>query len=460
LLTLAGAYKAIRFGQASIKEFASFEMGLANVATMLDKTSMSFMPKYEKQLRKLAIQFGHSTDTLSKGLYDILSASVSADKAIGVLAVASKAAIAGLTDTGTAADALTTILNSYSLSADEAAKIGDILFATVKAGKLTFGELAGSIGKVSALAAAVGLDFTEVSAAISTMTRSGIQSDIAMTALRGILSTFLSPQKEAVEVAKKYGLELNANTLQTIGLTGALEKLTGASQEEVAAIFSNRRALIGIAPLRNNLTALINDQKEALNSLGDQEEAYGKIADKTEIKLKQASEAWKDLKRSVGEALVPMVEDFTIAVQNITPGLQGVIEGIDSFVDKAIQAYYRYELTVRKIQLIFAKIDLSGALDDEALKNQVQGLERLLSALGGTIDFQERLNASADDYKNLVSDINFGNLSQAGTSAYDQLTGSMGRVKDEGKKLITQSEGAVTTFTAMDAEIAKLTKDI
>lgn len=317
VIGLAVAYKSLRFATSSVKEFADFEMHMANVSTMLTDATMKYMPGYEKQIKSMAREFGHATGTLSKGLYDILSASISADKAIGVLRVSSKAAVAGLTDVGTSADALTTILNSYGLEAEDATRIGDILFSTVKAGKITFGELAGSIGKVSSLSAAVGLDFTEVSAAISTMTRNGVQADIAMTALRAILATFLAPQEKAIEMASKFGLELNANTIRSIGLTGALEKLTDATEEEVAAIFSNRRALVGIAPLRNNLTALIQDQENALKNLGVQEEAYSKIADKTGTKLKRLSEDWKAVKVSFGEYLAETIYSIPAAIKAI-----------------------------------------------------------------------------------------------------------------------------------------------
>ena len=94
---------------------------------MLNEHTIHFLPLYEKQLRRLSRQYGQTTKTLTKGLYDILSASIDAAQAIDVLEVATRGAIGGLTDAGTAADALTTILNSYQLSATEAAKVYDIL---------------------------------------------------------------------------------------------------------------------------------------------------------------------------------------------------------------------------------------------------------------------------------------------------------------------------------------------
>ena len=96
-----------------------------------------------------------------------------------------------MTDTAAAADAITTILNSYQLSASQATAVSDKLFATVKRGKLTFSELAGSIGKVSAVAAIAGLSLDELLATIATITRQGIRSDQAMTAIVGVIRTFI-----------------------------------------------------------------------------------------------------------------------------------------------------------------------------------------------------------------------------------------------------------------------------
>ena len=119
--------------------FADFEQQMANVSTMLDEPA-KYMDSFRKGVRKMSVEFGEGTDTLAKGLYDILSASIDPAMALDVLAVSAKAARAGLTDTGIAADAITTILNSYGLSADQAQSVSDMLFATVKRGKCVTGD--------------------------------------------------------------------------------------------------------------------------------------------------------------------------------------------------------------------------------------------------------------------------------------------------------------------------------
>jgi len=328
-------YKVGGLLKSSVQEMAKYELELANISTMLDETSMKYMPRYKAELGKLAVEYGEATTTLSKGLYDILSASVDAAEALDVLDVAARAAKAGITDTGKAADILTTIINAYGMSADQAEEISDILFATVKRGKTTFDELASSMGMVVSLSATAGLSIQEVSAALATMTRAGISTDMAMTSLRGILTTFLSPTKQNIVAAKELGLELNANTLRTIGLTGAVKKLNGASAEQISAVFSNVRALTGLAALLQGTEGHMIDLGAATDSTGKTLEAFGKVSDTVSFKLAQFREEWKATKRVFGEELKPsltpalwvlrkVMEDLALGVSDIGPAIKSV----------------------------------------------------------------------------------------------------------------------------------------
>ena len=111
----AGGAMALAAHQA-----VKFQKQLATVSTMLTGTAKNTLMDYSKGLKQLAITYGESTETLSKGLYDILSGSVAAADALGVLNVAAKAATAGVTTTATSANALITILNAYGYSASRA----------------------------------------------------------------------------------------------------------------------------------------------------------------------------------------------------------------------------------------------------------------------------------------------------------------------------------------------------
>jgi len=294
----------------SIYMAGKFEEQLAMVSTMLSAKTMPLMDEYRRRLLELSVSFGQSTQTLSKSLYDILSASIDASKATEVLGVAAKAAIAGMTETAVATDALTSILNAYQMNASKAGEVSDKLFATVKRGKTTFAEIASSIGRTAATAAVAGLSLDELLAMLATMTRMGIKTDEAMTSLNGIIRSFLSPTDEAREAAEKFGVELSSDTLRTKGLIQAVKELQDATKEELATIIPNIRAFKGLAAALQDITGLEEDfMLISQRSAGMTEEAFGKMARTFRFKLAQAKEALKALAVVFGEALLPQAKE-------------------------------------------------------------------------------------------------------------------------------------------------------
>ena len=165
-------------------------------------------------------------------------------------------------------------------------------------------------------------------AALATMTRAGLQTDIAVTSLKGILTTFLSPQQQAVDIAKKWGLELNTNTLRTKGLSGVIQELSKMSQENIAGIFGNVRALTGLSALLQQTEGYAFDLNYTLNSLGLTEAALEKISGSTAFKIDRMAQAWKAMKRESVEGLIPLVEAWSDIVVDSTPKVKRFFESI------------------------------------------------------------------------------------------------------------------------------------
>jgi len=309
---------------------AKYEKQMATVSTMLSRKSMPIMDKYKDLVGKMGIIFGESTETLSKGLYDILSASIKPEKALKVLAVSAKAAAAGITDTGVAADAITTIMNSYGYAAEDAGLISDKLFTIVSKGKTTFAELGPNIGKVAATAAMAKISFDELGATIATVTRAGIRTEMAMTAINGIMKVFIKPTDEAKEAAKEFGLELNTNTLETIGLVGVLEKLNDATAEQLALIFPEIEGLKGVAAALGDLTGYTEDYKAMLESAGATQEAYEKQTNTLTFTFNQLKEAGKYLAVQIGEIFTPIVSQAIKKITDQAIKLGQAIKGLTS----------------------------------------------------------------------------------------------------------------------------------
>jgi len=309
LLRYTAAFAAIGVvGLVAARHSMKMEDQLARVSTMLDAGAMKVLPGYKIALRNMAEQFGESTESLSKGLYDILSASVPAGQALGVLDISAKAAVAGLTDTGVAADAITTILNAYSMKVSEAGRVSDVMFAIVKRGKTTFAELAPSIGRVMSTAAIAGLKLEEVGAAMATMTRAGINTNESVTALNGMLRAFLNPTEDGIAAARELGFELNTLALREEGLVGIMQRMSSASVEQLAAISPSIRGMKGFAAALQNTEGFAEDYAIMLNSAGMRQEAFDKITKTTSFGLKQMRASLGNVVSELGESLLPALQ--------------------------------------------------------------------------------------------------------------------------------------------------------
>ena len=87
----------------------------------------------------------------------------------------------------TVADATTTILNSFSLSADNANQIVDGMIQTQNDGKIVVSQYADQIAKVASVAAAAGLSVEEMNASVAAITATGVPAETAMSGLRQAL---------------------------------------------------------------------------------------------------------------------------------------------------------------------------------------------------------------------------------------------------------------------------------
>ncbi len=299
---------------AGAKAFADFETQMASVSTMLDEPE-KHMQKFKTGIREMSVEFGEGTETLAKGLYDILSASIPAEKAMDVLAVSARAAKAGLTDTGVAADAITTILNSYNLSADKAGQVSDLLFKIVKRGKTTFGELAPKIGMVASIASSAGIGLDELGSALAVMTRNGIATDQAITATRSILTAFLKPSKEAAEYAETLGFAMSSTALKTEGLVGVFERIKNLPPDAIAKLFPNVRALAGVIPAIKNMEGFANDLDEMRNSAGSTEEAYKKMSNTLAMSFNRAKQMVIGAFSKIGEAIAEPLKQIGAVIK-------------------------------------------------------------------------------------------------------------------------------------------------
>lgn len=262
-----------------------------------------------------------SATELAQGFYFTWSAGFEGAQAMEVLTAATKAASAGLTDTETAVNALTAVLNAYGMQGQMASQVSDVLFRTVDKGVLTFGELASSIGDVVNSAAIAQVPIEQLGAAYVVMTRAGISAHEAATGLNRLILSLISPSAQAAQTAAELGIEFNATALASKGLQGVLADViekTGGTAEAIRKLFPDVRAYRAVLSLTRGEMGPFN---QALADMGQAAGATGRaFAAQTQswaAQLENLKNAINSLLISVGDALVPTLLKAREMVVNV-----------------------------------------------------------------------------------------------------------------------------------------------
>lgn len=480
---LMGAFSTLKNVMVnSVKEFVEFQKAMAEVSTLVD-TSKVDMKELSEGVMQLSIAFGQEEKGLAKALYQTLSAGVPAGKAIEFLGVAGKAAIGGVTDTFTAVNALTSGLNAYGMTSDKAIDISDALFQTIKAGKTTMAELAPAIGTVAPLAANAGVSFDEMSAAMATLTLSGIDTSTAATALRAIMSSMIKPSNEAAQAAKMLGLEWNASALKSKGLKGSLDALFKATQgdtEALGVMIPEIRALNGALILGGTgaekfgeIMGMMEEKSGATNV------AFGKMQDTLSFKWDQVTLKFKDMGKSVAEDLEPalrgvvavlgyMADGFTFFGKTFTAVIEGIakmINGFDGFERKAMsneEQVTKYTVKLKALNdMMKAAQETAAAAPQEdkkkadervaAIQQEIKNTEFMIKGFEARIAKEKGVGAAAKDTAKVVDD-----ATQKQLDAQKKIIEAMKKKLNANKDEQNAQEQFQTKATSMANELLKL----
>ena len=183
----------------AIVKFAKFESKMVDVGNLFGGTTKE-INKLSQGVINISKRVPVAAQDLANSLFDVVSAGVAVGESLTFLETASKLAVAGVTDTKTAVDGLTSVMNAYSLEAEDAGAISDKFFAAQKAGKTTIAELSSSIGQVAPIANATGVSIDGLLGAMSALTLQGISTAQSATQIRAALNAVIKPTEEAKKV--------------------------------------------------------------------------------------------------------------------------------------------------------------------------------------------------------------------------------------------------------------------
>ena len=389
----------------SVKLAGDFSKNLREVSTLMDNTSEKSIKKMSKELRLLSQTSGLALSSLSKAKYDVVSAGFAdASESAQILAASTQLAVGGVTSASAAADLLTTSLNAYGLSANQVNDVSDVLFTTVRLGKTTMDELAGSLGKVLPVAKSSGVSLSAVCAAMASLTAGGINTAESTTALRSAIMALTAPVGASAKAMADAKIEAKKFDDGTFDLLGTIKQFEGMDPEALRKFIPDISASVAVSSLANNVQGLSNNLLAFEKRAGASETAFNKMAGEFNTQMAMLKSASQSVMIEVGnliiEAILPSIKQANEALATLGEiGFDEVgkrlFDNLDHIKNVAVQSFeiLGAELAIVGHRMISILPGFLGGSDKKAEEN-IKQYEREIRNRLDIIKFELNLLAT------------------------------------------------------------------
>lgn len=324
------------------KAAQEYELAIAQVSTIADSNVLS-KDAASSGLLQLSTDLRRDANEIAEAAYEALSAGVDTANVMDFTAQSSKLAVAGFTDTATAVDVLTTILNAYKMEASQTEKVASTLVKTQDLGKVTVDQLAKIIGRVIPSAAAYGVNLDNIASAYANMTASGINAENSTTYLSTMLDELADSGSDVAAILEEQTGKSFAELMGSGKSLGDVLDIIGQSVDNDKVKFSN---LWSSATAGKAAISLFNTGAEAFNetliqmenSSGSVAANYEKMTDVSDYASQRLQVASKNLSIAIGNQINPVMDKLRNAGAEIlehaakfvedNPILVGVIGGV------------------------------------------------------------------------------------------------------------------------------------
>lgn len=329
LIATTGAMGALLLvTKQTVGAWLEFDKQAKEVRSITSLSAEQFSETRTEVLR-LAAALGVDATDAAAGLYQAISAGVSQDQGIEFIKTASQTAVAGVTDIRTAVDGLTNVLNAYKIPADQAERVSDKLFTTVRLGKTTFAELSRSMATATVPASSLGIELDDLLASVIGITKQGTITSEAFTQVNSVITALINPSNELRDLFQRLGLGTARTAIEEKGFIQVLEilrKEVGDNDEALFALMRRKEAFAGILSLTGENADTVAEALEGLSeSTGSMGRAYDVNAD-------TLSNATARVKASF-ILLFEMLENNMGLISQVAAGFNLISGAIDQLTD-------------------------------------------------------------------------------------------------------------------------------
>jgi TP901 family phage tail tape measure protein len=320
-----------------VKDLGKFQHGMAEVSTLISDDVDAWTTKLSDGVRELSLDVPHNTATLTKALYDTISAGVDVSEAMNMLGSSSRAAVAGVSDVTSATRLATSTINALGMEFSETDKVFDTAFSTVKYGVITFSELADSLGMVLPSASKVNASVEDVYGSIAFLTKMGQNGERATTALARAFDGL----GEKADKLKTIGVDVFGETGDYLPILNIIEQLGEAMEglneqaktNLLVELGFEQRAARFIIPAINNLETYRQTMQDVADSAGATITAFDRMKNTLVNQWTGLKNSFAELGRTVGEGFAGMASAGITQTKDMVDNISRIISdsgGINS----------------------------------------------------------------------------------------------------------------------------------
>ena len=382
-------------GIAAVKMSADFESSMTKISNNTTMTAADIV-KMKQTVIALGKESGASFDDLGQGFMHIVNFGFKASEATTILREAMKSAVATGSSTADTADILAKSLHEFGLKATDAGHAMNVMHLAAAQGNMTLEQFDQAAGPAFAQAANLGVGLTDVSAAMSALTRHGLDASEAATQVKDILVHMINPSKSAREELEKLSEKTGINLVQDFsqaglkakGLTGVLDDLaraTNGNGQEIYKLIQAQRGGLGAMILAGTGA---KDYRDILASLTDA--MTGKVDPATQGYEKSLHTLNNEIARVANEIradFIPVGEKLTPVFEAAIPVIHGTAEVLGEALDvfgRLPQPIQETILAVGGLKLGSIALNMALGTMGGKLPSLVGGLGKLTGAFGAT----------------------------------------------------------------------------
>ena len=339
-LQLAGFATAIGgIAVSATKEFIALDKSVREVGTLLDDVTSTQLGDLEGSIRSVAKDFGLEGEAVGQAFYDSISSTIADENNVEDFArAAAKFSVAGVTEITSGVDLLTSSMNAFRIPAEEAGRVSDVFFATVKAGKTDAEKLGAAFFQVGPAAASAGLAIEDTAGWLAQLTLTGTPTKIAATQIKAALSEISKPGSVLSDTFEDIAgttfpefISAGGDLEDALGMIQQSVDGSGKSMFEAAGSIEAVQALLGATG--PNAEAFAGTLDGIANSAGAADTAFEVMSAGVGYQMQVLKGTYTDIQYSIGSALVPALLEVVDILQVYVPiGVTATEDALRGFI--------------------------------------------------------------------------------------------------------------------------------